>query len=159
MVYIEPTDVKMSLDQMWTRAIPAREETGNSAQARTVGLMLLTVVAIGLTVALAAFSFALTPTEGEDLAVASIDVEIADDNVTVIHRGGESFQPEELELQMNGGQRRVTLSAFSTQPADIEQFSAGQSWTHSATFTSDEVFVAVVHEPTGTVLARASHTF
>lgn len=126
-------------------------------QARTVGLLLLTVVAIGLTASLAVFSFALAPSEGEDVAMADINVEVADDRVAVVHDGGDSLRPEALELQINGGQRSITLSAFSSQPAEVEEFTAGERWTHDVTFTSNDVSVVVVHEPTETVLARTSH--
>jgi hypothetical protein len=134
-------------------AVPPVAGSVDRGQARTIGLLLLTVVAIGLTVALAAFSFALTPSESEDVAMASVSVEIAEDEVVVIHDSGDSFDAEEIKLEINGGQRSIALNAFSSQPSDADRFAAGDRWTHGVTFTDDQVFVAVVHEPTGTVLA------
>jgi hypothetical protein len=128
-------------------------------QARTVGLLLLTVVTIGLTVSLGAFSFAMAPSGGEDITMASVDVEITGETVTVHHMSGDSLQAEDIRLELNGGERRIGLAAFDTKAGSSERLTAGESWKHHVTFTEDQVSVAVIHVPSETVLVEDRRSF
>lgn len=140
-------------------ALQSVKPTGARGQTRTIGLLFLTVMAIALTVSLVAFSFALTSSESDDVAMASIGLEISEDEVTVIHNGGDSLESNEVTLDINGGQRSISLSAFSSSPSHLDQLTAGDRWSHNIALTDDQVLVTVVHEPTGTVLAESRRSF
>lgn len=112
----------------------------------------MTIVAISLTATLATSSLDVAPSDDE-VAVAHIDVTAVEDKVVVTHEGGDSLTPEELRVDIDGGQQNIQFNAFSAQSAERDEFRAGERWEYSVNL-DDEVSVTVVHEPTGTVLAR-----
>lgn len=120
-------------------------------------MLFLFVIAIALTATLAAFSLTLS-SENNDMTMLDVDVEIDGETVTVLHAGGDSVDAEDLRLDINSGEQSVQFDTFTTVAKSTERFTAGNRWGHSVALNEDEVFVSVVYEPTGMVLAEGWHT-
>lgn len=123
---------------------------GRRGTARIVGLSFLSVVALGLTATLAALSFALAPAEDDSVSVAKVDVVVTEDAVTVVHGGGDTLDPGDLRVEVDGGETRLTLDGFESDGP----FTAGDRLERAVTLDSDQVLVTVVHEPSGAILTE-----
>ena len=130
------------------------DRPGGRGQVRIAGLSVLAVVALGLTATLGTLSLALAPAEDDSVSVVNVDVAVTEDAVTVSHHGGDTLDPDDLRVEIDGDETDLTLDGFDAD----DSFTAGDRLERAVTLAGDEVLVTVVHEPSGMRLAESRHT-
>ena len=132
------------------------------AQSDSLGVIFLVALVVILVAAIGFFVLDLSDDEGEDLVVTSVESELTPEEFTIRHGGGETLDPENVEVVIEQDGERVastTLSTVSDPPEDPNRFGGGNRWTHDIGLVTGQVRLVVVHGPTNTRLHERREEF
>lgn len=124
--------------------------TSDRGVSPVIGVVLMVAITIILAAAIGAFVFDLTPTD-EQSPLATVSIEEADDtgSVTLVHDGGDTLDLDDHTLVVDGS---VTAGNDSMEGT----LQSGQRDDIPTDTSDDEVEVALRHDPSGDIIARAT---
>jgi flagellin-like protein len=100
-------------------------DRGWRGQSETIGVVLLAAIALVLVAAIGLFLFSDTGGDGQnELLLTDLDSELTATNVTISHAAGDTLDPEEVNVIVEGNTRTIPMDEFS---GIDEEFSAGQT--------------------------------
>ena len=133
------------------------------AQSDSLGVIFLVVVVVILVALLGLFVFGVFDDEGgEEHIITSVKSELTPEEFTIRHGGGDTLDPENVEVYVEQNGERVVLtplSGVSDPPEDSDRFSGGGRWTHDISLVTGQVRLVVVHTPTNTRLHERREEF
>ncbi len=123
-------------------------------QSQTVGVVLLAAITLVLVAAIGLFVFSDTGGgEEAELLLTDLESELNAGNITISHAAGDTLNPEEVNVIVEGNTRTIPMDEFSGVG---DEFSAGQTARYQLNNPSEfwigEFRVIVVHEPSDTIL-------
>ncbi len=127
------------------------------AQSETVGVILLTgviVVAVGL-VGMTVLSQS-DVTGGDDSPLIDAQISVTPSELVVTHGGGDDVTITDVSVlvRTDGGSTRYGLEPDEIDGDGDELFEPSEEWVHAHGLDAGEAEVLVVHDPSGTVVAR-----
>ncbi len=125
-------------------------------QNAVVGNLLLIAIGLVLVTVLAVVGIGIAEDIQSDAPSVDIQTLIEDSDVSVRHGSGDVLQTHDIEVVLKppGADYRVPLENFRETAGD--RFQSGDTARLAHGVTSGEVTVLVVHEPSNTVIDRAS---
>jgi hypothetical protein len=128
----------------------------NAGQSETLGLLVM--VGVVLVLAATVSIFVLSDFGGQDEPeFTNIDIDMSVDTVTVSHEGGDTLSPDNIRVVVSSQANRSEVNLLGgftfDQPAETDSFSSGEQFVRAQGGPYvGAMTVAVVHEPTNTVI-------
>jgi len=128
-------------------------------QSEVLGVALLTAVVVILVATVALFLFTDFASDANDeQLLATVESDVTSENITIEHQGGDSFEPENVSVILQGDTTyETTLSAFSDPADDNSSFSPGDTWTDSGLTLAGEFRLLVIDTKSNTILHDQTH--
>lgn len=109
-----------------------------------IGVVLMVAVTVILAATIGALVFGLSPGTDATAPIASLSLEPSDDNVTVVHDGGDAVDLDEVTLLVDGD-----------EAGDPSGTLASGNWTEiDADVDENTTQIVLRHDPSGDIIAR-----
>ena len=128
-------------------------------QSEVLGVALLTAVVVILFATVALFLFTDFASEANDeQLLATVESDVTSENITIEHQGGDSFDPENVTVELRGDTTyETTLSDFSNPAEDNSSFAPGDAWSDEGLTLAGEFRLLVIDQQSNTILHDQTH--
>jgi len=125
------------------------------SQSEVVGVILLIAVVVTLVIGAGAVIFANWQSQADRNAQVNINSDLTESQLTLQHMGGDTLEPENVRVLLQGADRDVTLDDENFN-GTADRFQPGSTWTYSddGDDFEGEITVSVFETSTNSELHR-----
>jgi flagellin-like protein len=126
----------------------------NRGQSPVIGSVLLVAIVVVLAAVISVTILGLSDTVDDTPPSVSIETDIGQSDITLRHQVGNSLEPTNVEIVVDGPNATVRYSMENFKGDPSTAFTAGTTFSLPHGVSSGDVDVRVVHEPSEAIISR-----